>query len=90
MSRHRTDLLSLVSGLVFIGAAIAAWNGVLRLDGLLDLRWVWPVLLIAGGLALLAGVTRRDGAPAGDTDPSSDADDVTAGDAGWESPPAGR
>lgn len=87
MNRHRTDLVSLVAGLTFAGVAIAAWTGQLRLDAPLDLRWVWPVLLIAGGLSLLTGLARRDDEHA--VAPSSDgrADDGAA-DAGWESPPA--
>lgn len=75
MTRHRTDPLSLLFGLVFVGVAVAAWNDALRLDTSLDLRWVWPALLIGGGLTLLAGLTRRGdhGAPGEEPD-----------EAGWE------
>lgn len=84
MTRHRTDPVSLVFGALFVTLAIAAWTGALRLTAALDLRWLWPVLLIVGGLALLAGATRgRDPGAARDT--TGDAGD-TAGDAGWESP----
>lgn len=87
MTRHRTDLLSLLSGLAFIALAVAARNGVLRVTGPLDLRWVWPALLIGGGLTLLAGITRDDAAgdvPAGDTTPGGGGGPDAAG---WESPP---
>ena len=53
MKPHDLDLTSLISGLLFSGLAagfladgLNAWN--------LRLAWVWPVLLIGLGLALLA------------------------------------
>lgn len=60
MERHDLDLTSLISGLLFVGL------GVLFLSdrvGAIDLqvRWVWPGLLIGLGIALLAGGTRRNG-----------------------------
>lgn len=92
MTRHPTDLLSLLFGLSFMALAVAARSGVLRITGSIELRWIWPALLIGGGLSLLAGLTRSDTtarAPAADTpdeagDPPGDAPDA----AGWESPPA--
>lgn len=76
MTRHRTDLLSLLFGLAFIALAVAARNGALRFTSPPDLRWIWPALLIGGGLSLLAGLTRSDA--------TADAPET----AGWESPPA--
>ncbi len=52
MPRHELDVLSLVSGLAFIGAAV-----VFLLDEgtAVSGRWAWPVLLIVlGVVGLLA------------------------------------
>ena len=58
MQRHRFDPISFVFGLGFTAAA--AWA--LLSDGDLDLidgRWVWPSLLIFGGLLLLGSMITR-------------------------------
>lgn len=54
MHRHRFDPISFFFGVIFV--APAAW--VLLVDDLdlLDARWVWPLVLILGGLALLASM----------------------------------
>ncbi len=59
MPRHDLDLLSLVSGLAFIGAAL-----VFLLDQAtgVSARWAWPVLLIVLGVAGLLA-TRAHGRP---------------------------
>jgi hypothetical protein len=60
MERHELDAFSLVAGLAFTGLGV-----LFLLDGSGSLavqpRWVWPVLLIALGVAgLLASRPRRD------------------------------
>ena len=77
MTRHRTDVVSLLFGLLFLGLAAASWAGLLRADAGLDLRWIPPALLIVGGLTLLAGVTRG---------PADGASEGAADGTGWESP----
>lgn len=63
MRRHEVDVFSLVTGLVFV--AVAAGH---LLDVGTDLdfngRWIVPIVLVALGVAGLAGVLRsRGGAP---------------------------
>lgn len=52
MERHRIDLVSLFFGLLFVGLAV---TGMFGDEGIaaLEARWVWPVLLVAGGLAIV-------------------------------------
>ena len=60
MERHAFDGVSFFFGLVFVTAA--SW--VLLTEGRLDFvetRWIWPVLLVVGGIALLVPVLRRSG-----------------------------
>ena len=59
MKRHRFDAVSFFFGLVF--TALSAW--VLFADDLdiFDVRWVWPSLLIVGGVALIASMFGRGG-----------------------------
>ncbi|HSF86530.1 MAG TPA: hypothetical protein VLG28_12860 [Acidimicrobiia bacterium] len=54
MQSHRFDPISFFFGLLF--AAIATY--VLVVDDLdvFDARWVWPVVLIMGGVAVLASL----------------------------------
>lgn len=59
MERHDLDLTSLIAGILFLGL------GTLFLSDLvgsinLQVRWVWPALLIGLGVALLAS-GRRNG-----------------------------
>ncbi len=49
--------LSFVFGLLFVGAAAAHFLDD-RLAFSLDTRWIWPVLLIVAGVAVLAGAIR--------------------------------
>lgn len=58
MTRHRLDLLSLVSGLVLGGVGLAALVDV----ELAELRWdllAPAALLVAGGAVLLSALRRR-------------------------------
>jgi cytochrome c oxidase subunit IV len=54
MERHPLDLVSLVAGVIFSLVGLAFLVGAL---GSVDvqLRWLWPVVLVVLGLALLAG-----------------------------------
>lgn len=57
MRPHATDPVSLVAGLAFAFA-----GGLLladRIDLAVRLRWIWPVLLIAVALAMLASLGAR-------------------------------
>ncbi len=57
MKDRSFDLLSFVVGLLFVGAAAAHFLDD-RLAFSLDTRWIWPVLLIVAGVAVLAGAIR--------------------------------
>lgn len=72
MKRHPTDLLSLVPGLLFVAIAAVALAGGLTVD-LLSADWVWPSVLIALGVLVLAsaGLGGRDGTASVDEDDTS-------------------
>lgn len=58
MRRHDLDVLSLLTGLLYIGIGVVVLlHGVIGLQ--LPLRWLAPALLIALGLAGLVGSRRR-------------------------------
>lgn len=63
MKRHRFDPISFVFGAMFLALAAAValpddpWAYLF--DGL-ALGWVWPVVIIAVGVALLTGSMRRE------------------------------
>jgi hypothetical protein len=66
MRRHEFDPVSFVFGMIFAVLGLAFLSG--RVDlGDLHLRWLWPIPLIALGLALLVTTQRRDGRE--DSDP---------------------
>ena len=71
MRRHDLDLLSLVTGLVFVGIAFGHILDV-GTDFDLDGRWIVPVVLVALGVAGLAGILRPkdDAGPAGPDAPA--------------------
>lgn len=56
MQPHRLDVPSLVAGLLFLGTGGAHLLGG-ALDWLVVVR-AWPVLLVAGGIAVLVGILR--------------------------------
>lgn len=57
MRRHDLDLFSLVTGLVFVGIAFGHILDVAS-DVDFDGRWIIPVVLVALGVAGLAGILR--------------------------------
>jgi hypothetical protein len=63
MRRHELDPVSLVFGFAFTAAGLLFLAG--RVDQVVRLHWLWPLLLLALGLGILLDVTaRRPGAPA--------------------------
>jgi hypothetical protein len=59
MRRHSANLTGLLSGLLFIGIGVYALAvGPNRLGD--ALRWVWPIMLLGLGVALLAGSPRQN------------------------------
>ena len=59
MRRHRANLTGLLSGLLFIGIGTYALAvGPDRLEE--ALRWVWPIMLLGLGVALLAGSSSQN------------------------------
>lgn len=71
MKTHRTDLVSLVPGLLLVAIAVGALTDNLDID-LFTAEWVWPALLVALGLVVLASAGRprsdQPGATAGHVD----------------------
>jgi len=60
MERHRFDPLSFVFGLLLGALGLAFLVGDLDV-GDLDLSWIWPLPLVALGLAMLLAAVRRGG-----------------------------
>lgn len=53
MRRHELDATALIAGVLFVGlGSLFLADRVTSLD--VEARWIWPVLLIGLGLALLA------------------------------------
>ncbi len=79
MKPHRTDLVSFVPGVVFVGVALAALFGGLRLDALAT-EWFWPVSLVVIGIVVLVTSSRPDRPDEDAPDPvEDDADAVDPG-----------
>lgn len=53
MKRHRLDLFSLIAGLLVVAIAVAALTGVWFRAAA---AWLWPGVLIGGGLVVLVAV----------------------------------
>jgi hypothetical protein len=66
MRRHQLDPVSLTFGFAFTGVGLLFLLG--RADQAIRLRWIWPLLLLALGVAILLDVSR--------TRPSHDLDAV--------------
>jgi hypothetical protein len=56
MRRHELDPLSLVFGFVFAGLGLLFLFG--QVDQAVRLRWVWPLVLLVLGVAILLDLTR--------------------------------
>lgn len=62
MQRHSVDMVSLLFGAFFVAVAVVFMPP--DLDTFrLDLRWMWPALLVVIGLAFLVPSRRRARAP---------------------------
>ena len=64
MTRRNPDPISLVFGAGFVALGVVSIAG--RIDLLADAQWVWPAVLVAVGiimLARMAGGRRRQQAP---------------------------
>ena len=89
MRRHEFDPISFVFGMIFAVIGVAFLTG--RVDlGDLHLRWLWPIPLIAVGLALLVTTQRREGRsePTGAVPPPRGEPDQAADAEAAESEPA--
>lgn len=60
MQRHPLDLVSLVTGGLFLVLGLRLLAGPLHL-GALPLDWLGPAALIAVGVAMIASLRRRSG-----------------------------
>jgi hypothetical protein len=72
MKRHDLDLVSLISGAVFVLVAVVHLLNAAADRGT-DLAWLAPAVLVGLGVAGLAGALRpsKDAAPAEPGDPAS-------------------
>ena len=71
MYKHRFDPISFVFGLGFVALALLftlpadPWD--IYFGGVLPLGWVWPLVIIGAGAALLAPIVRPGREPAVET-----------------------
>jgi hypothetical protein len=85
MRRHELDPLSLLSGLTFSIAGLLFLAG--RVDVAVRVRWLWPVLLLGLGLAILLGARPRRPAPEAGTEAAApEAPPAEAGEPGTGAP----
>ena len=73
MKRHRTDLLSMFSGLVFLGLGGVFVTGRVDVNDL-DAQWLWPMPLILAGLFIFLAAFRSEPEPEGEV---ASVDEVT-------------
>jgi len=66
--RHDLDLVSLITGAVFVLVAVSHLVGA-AVDGDVDLGWLVPVVLVGLGVAGLAGALRSGRDTGDDTQP---------------------
>jgi hypothetical protein len=72
MRRHELDPISLAFGFAFGGLGLLFLIG--QADQALRLRWVWPLLLLVLGSAILLDVARGRDRPAPEVDPVPEVD----------------
>jgi hypothetical protein len=77
MRRHELDPVSLVFGFAFTSAGLLFLAG--HLDQAVRLRWLWPVLLLALGLAILLDLNVRRPKPAAEPPAEAPTEAVAAG-----------
>ena len=58
MNAHRIDPVSLIAGLLFVVVGMGHLLGVDVVAGWGTLLRAWPILLVAGGVAVLIGILR--------------------------------
>ena len=70
MKRHSFDVISFLFGALFVAAGVSSVlfdSAFSRFDG----RWVWPIVLVVAGVAVLVATWSRRGNPGSDaTSPS--------------------
>jgi hypothetical protein len=74
MRRHELDPISLTFGFAFGGLGLLFLIG--HADQALRLRWVWPLLLLVLGSAILLDVARGRDRPAPEVDPVPEVDPI--------------
>lgn len=57
MKRHRLNIISFFFGILFVGLGVTGALGNEDI-ALLEARWVWPVLLVAAGVAIIGFTVR--------------------------------
>jgi hypothetical protein len=58
MNAHRLDLVSMIAGVVFVVVGMGHLLGLDVVSGWSTLLRAWPILLVAGGVAVLIGILR--------------------------------
>lgn len=82
MYKHRFDPISFVFGLGFVALALLftlpadPWD--IYFGGVLPLGWVWPLLIIGAGAALLAPILRQPAEALSDPVPETEDDSDVA------------
>jgi hypothetical protein len=66
MRRHTVDWISLLFGIVFAGLGALLLSGSNAAD--IRLEWLWPLVVIALGVAIAAAARSRPGEPSQESD----------------------